>query len=113
MRVKDIKESIECLTKIEEESGIEIEIKGQESQEWKNKNIEYINDLTVSDIGKGLELFYKIRTRNYVTKAKIIIVVNSKFFITVETPIFTPPKQFKCKIERIIKEAKRIREELE
>lgn len=75
----------------------------------KNKKIEYLKEICHEESKDCLNMFYKFEN----DIAAIVIVISNKVFISGAISFYKPYSFFRSEVERMIEEAKRIKEGLE
>ena len=74
-----------------------------------NKKLEYLEEICHEESKGCLNMFYKVKNNI----AVIVIIINNKVFISGDFSFYKPYNFFRAEVEKIIEEAKRIKEGLE
>lgn len=85
------------------------EKKKEAMKKEKNKKIEYLKEICHEESKDCLNMFYKFEN----DIAAIVIVISNKVFISGAISFYKPYSFFRSEVERMIEEAKRIKEGLE
>ena len=85
------------------------ERKKEAMKKEKNQKIKYLEEICHEESNDCLNMFYK--SENDI--AAIVIVISNKVFISGTISFYKPYSFFRSEVERMIEEAKRIKEELE
>lgn len=85
------------------------EKKKEAMKKEENKKIEYLKEICHEESKDCLNMFYKFEN----DIAAIVIVISNKVFISGAISFYKPYSFFRSEVERMIEEAKRIKEGLE